>query len=267
MALRVSLEGHEDETERCNLLAEGPGTSAQHAQAPPQNPPVAHAEANARQWAAQRAQATATAAVAIVARDLRAAGFGFEGAASIQLYGERVPTLEARGAQGVLLLRAVAPAFEIYEHGAGSQYTVSGLTGLETGAVVAAVGMPERPPSAPLPAARIAGVMPVSVGAMLRVVWGSAEAQLLEAWGPPRALLVVEAREFGLRRLDDGLQLRRRDGSGSWQPAIDGLNRFAVTQASACRLVVEAGATGPDGRPLTALEWVRSPLCATTSQP
>jgi hypothetical protein len=60
----------------------------------------------------------------------------------------------------------------------------------------------------------------------LSLVWNAPEAALLSAWGPPRAVMPLQVREYELRTAAGALQLRRRDDGGSWQPIADGLDAF-----------------------------------------
>ncbi len=188
---------------------------------------VSSAASTRRRWAAFSAQVAADGAVAAVARDARQAGEGLEGGDAIRLHGERQATVSASPGGVVRMLRALGPVREVVNVRSDGVYEIDGVTGLAAGTIVAAVGLPERPASAPLPAGVVVGAFRRVSTLELSVAWGSAAATI-EAWGEPRAIVALESREYGLRQLDGAWQLRRRDGGRTWQPVADGLDSFNV---------------------------------------
>jgi type II secretory pathway pseudopilin PulG len=166
-------------------------------------------------------------ALRAVTLDLRAAGVGLEGADSVERDGH-VETIAGPAAGGGLrVLRTLGPAHEITAAIDSDSYRLGDSGNLQPGALVLAVGLPERPPGAPLPAGTVISVFPTGQGAIVDISWGSSAGDVL-AWGPPRALLPVTWREYQLRSLDDAYQLRRRDLGGSWQPVVDELSGLAI---------------------------------------
>ncbi|MFQ5745441.1 MAG: hypothetical protein ACE5HV_17950, partial [Acidobacteriota bacterium] len=101
------------------------------------------------------------------------------------------------------------------------------LSGLRPGASVAAIGVPARPVGSPLPVGTILSVNTST--SSIQVGWGAQEVAWLAAWGPARALVPVAVREYRLRPLGAGMQLRRRDVGGSWQPLGEGLRNMSFT--------------------------------------
>lgn len=188
---------------------------------------VSGAAATRRRWAAVAAQSTADAVVAAVAADAREAGRGLEQGDSILLHGGRIPRLSPSENGGIRLLRALGPVLEVMSSRPGAIYEVAAAGDLEPGVVVAAIGLPDRPPSAPLPAGVVIAVFPRLSTLDVTVAWGSS-ATLLAGWGEPRALLALETREYETLRLDDGWRLQRRDGARRWQPVADGLTSFSI---------------------------------------
>lgn len=189
---------------------------------------------HARHRAIEAVALTEGGADAVIAA-LESAGAGLEGARVVTLQGERIGIVEV--ASGTL--RVVVPMGEAREAepAPGGELRLGDVAGLEDGDLVAGVGLVEpdtgEPPGA-LPLGRVARIVRDRPrgpsGGTVRVAWPAAEAALLERTGEPRALLPVALREFALLTLPDGLQLRRRDLGGRWQPVVDWLDeaRFAV---------------------------------------
>ena len=253
---------------------------------------VSGAASTRRRWATFSAQAAADAAVTAVARDARQAGEGLEGGDSIRLHGERLAIVSASAAGGIRMLRALGPVREVVKARPDGVYEIDGVTAIEIGTIVAAVGLPERPATAALPAGVVVGSFRRISTLELRVAWGTAVGTLDE-WGEPRAVVALELREYGVRRIDEAWQLRRRDGGRSWQPVVDDLDSFSVgwildrdgdavgdTRIESapgatdvvCAVVVEATAfvaargrgTAPktsDGTTARAAQWIRTGRC------
>jgi len=188
---------------------------------------VSGAASTRRRWAGLAAQAVVDAAVMAVARDARQAGDGIEAADSIRLRGERMAIVAPAAGGGIRVFLALGPVREVVNARPDGVYEIAGVTGIEAGTIVAAVGLPERPTSAPLPAGVVVGAFRRISTLELRVAWGGAAATLDE-WGDPRAIVALKVREYGLRRADGAWQLRRRDGGRTWQPVVDGLDSFTV---------------------------------------
>lgn len=251
---------------------------------------VSGAASTRRRWADLAAQSAVELAVAAAARDVREAGRGIELADAIRLSGERVDIVGATGERELRLVRALGLPREVVDSRPDGVYEIAGTTAIGPGDVVVAVGLPDRPDSAPAPAGVVTGVFP-GIGTLeVRVAWGSGAASL-EQWGEPRALVHVEVREYAPRRLDGAWQLRRRDGGRTWQPVIDGLDAFTVgwivdtdddgagdtrvdspgATARVCAVVIEATARADRARrpeagpselePFQAVEWVQIKGC------
>jgi type II secretory pathway pseudopilin PulG len=203
---------------------------------------LAGAGTGRRGWSVLTARVVSESAVAALARDVREAGRGLEGATAVQLSGERIPTLSATPG-GLRLLRGAGPALEISAQVAAYTYEIAGDARIAAGDHVAGLDLPRRPAGAPLPAATVVASLRGAGVTRVVVAWSAAEAPLLDDWGAPRALLVLEDREYALLALDEGLQLRRRDEGGSWQPVADRLEALELAW-----LVDEDGDRAPDRR-------------------
>jgi type II secretory pathway pseudopilin PulG len=186
------------------------------------------ARAGRRRWGEVAAGTVARAAVASVAEDLAAAGRGVEHADSVQRNGV---VIRRASSDPVTALRAVLPAgpvAEIWGHVGASTYLVVAGGAPRIGTSVAAVDQPLRPVAAPLPAGVVVGATRIGAMIELSVAWYAPEAAVVASWGLPRALAPVFVRSYEVRRLPGGLQLRRRDDGGSWQPIADGIDAFDV---------------------------------------
>lgn len=203
---------------------------------------LAGAGAGRRGWSVLTARAVSESAVAALARDVREAGRGLEGATAVQLGGERIPTLSATPG-GLRLLRGAGPSLEIRAQVAASTYEIIGDARVAAGDRIVGLDLPYRPVAAPLPAGTAVAAFEGAGTTRLVVAWSAAEMAMLDAWGAPRALLVLESREYALLPLDEGLQLRRRDEGGSWQPVADRLEALELAW-----LVDEDGDGTPDRR-------------------
>lgn len=69
-----------------------------------------------------------------------------------------------------------------------------------------------------------------AAGTRLSVGWAAADAARLAA--PVRALVPVRWREFAFVAGDRGVDLRRRNAGGTWQPVVDGLVGIELVYAS-----------------------------------
>jgi hypothetical protein len=174
------------------------------------------------------ARREANVAVAAVVDDLRRAGQGLELADAIQVDGERVPIVSTAVGGGLRIVRTLGAAFEVQRQGPGQRYTIEVTSTIRAGDTVVAVGLPQRPSNAPLPHGVIVALTPRGARADVLVAWRAPEASAVSSWGPPRALLKVEIRQYDVRSYEGALQLGRRDDGGARQPIVDGLDRFRI---------------------------------------
>lgn len=188
-----------------------------------------------RTFAARQRQLDAEAKVRAVglavAPALREAGGGLEGARAISLDGERIPVVWISAARA----RIVVPEGDAREADPepGGWLRLESVAYLRTGDLMVGLGVGAvEGPSSPLPAGTIRTIVRDRPrgpsGGTVQITWGPAESDRIEAEGPPRALLPVAVREFELRSAW-GLELRRRDLGGRWQPIIDGLAAVSFT--------------------------------------
>jgi len=189
---------------------------------------VGSAQTARREWGAVAARRVAAAAVARVADDLSRAHFGLEAVDSVQVGGARIGYASAAAGSLLRVVVATGRAAEVLALGPGAAYTVAATEVLHPGDSVVAVGLPGRPPSAPLPLGSVAAITPYGGHNEVLVAWRPAEAAAVAAWGPPRALLPVSLRDYDLRSFDGALQLGRRTDSGARQPVADGLEALRI---------------------------------------
>lgn len=193
---------------------------------------------------------------------LEAAGAGLEGARAVSLQGERIPAASV----GAASLRVVIPlgAAREAEPAAGGEQRLADVAGLEVDDLVVGVGLmdPETAlPPAALPVGRIARIDRDRArgpsGGTVRVAWAAPEATLLDRCGEPRALLPVAVREIATRALAEGLQLRRRDLGGNWQPIVDRLDEVRLRELAEGVVEIVVRAALPDAPPRTARREMR----------
>jgi type II secretory pathway pseudopilin PulG len=218
---------------------------------------VGAADTNRREWRAQGARRIAGGAVAAMAMDLARAGAGLENADAVQIGGSRIDYAASPSPGSLRLVLAQGPAAEITHWEPGSRYTVVGVSILDIGDRVAALGFEQRPAGAPLPIGTVAALTPRSGGFEVQVAWYAAEATLVEGWGEPRALLPVSIREYEVRPRGGALELVRSDDGGSRQPVADGLEGIDVVW-----LIDGDGDGHPDGEQVGAWPGPASRRCA-----
>lgn len=193
---------------------------------------------------------------------LESAGQGLEGGRTVSLDGARIDIVEV-GASSVQVVMATGDAREA-EPAPYGELRLADVTGLRVGDRVAGLGLvhPDtgEPPPA-LPVGRIAGLFPDGAGGpgggVVTVDWSAPEAALLAEYGQPRALLPLTLRQLGVRMLADGLQLRRRDLDGPWQPVVDALDEVTTRTVAAGVVEVLVRASPPDAPRRTARRKVR----------
>lgn len=152
---------------------------------------------------------------------------GIEGADTV--YREGVPRhrIEPRS-DGIALLQQLEDSAEVAVEDDG-RYRLPGARALGAfapGALVAA-----------LPAANgevvlgeVIAVDTSAAGTRLHVGWSAVD--VARPSEPTRALVPVRWREFAFVRGERGIDLRRRDGGGYWQPIVDGLVGIEIVYAS-----------------------------------
>lgn len=159
---------------------------------------------------------------------LREAGAGLEGARSIALEGELLAVVEL-APDSLRTVIPLEPAREV-EPQTGGRLRLASVAGWEPRDLVVGLGV-RGDPADPAPAGRIVDVQRDRPrgpsGGSVRVAWAPAEAAVLAAEGEPRALVRVAVREFARRSGELGIELRRRDLGGRWQPVTDALERVA----------------------------------------
>lgn len=206
---------------------------------------VGSAQATRERVAILDAQQLAEAALGRVLADARAAGSGLEGATSIQIDGFAFPVIGSTDDGGLRLVRSLGPPREIdpvvVEPGAGggvSVFWIADARGLRAGANVVGIGLPGRPRAEPVPVGIVAAVYSgesngsgAGVPEMAEIIvdWPAPEEALITAWGPPRALAEIVIREYRTVPYGQGLQLRRRDAGGIWQPIAEDVSLFSVS--------------------------------------
>ena len=160
-----------------------------------------------------------------LARDLRRAGRGLESSGPLRGAAGLVGVIEpAAGGVGVML--ALGPPIEVDELVPGT-YRIEYVGALVPGTRVAAVGLADTAPAIPLAtlvrSARVASEKIVEVG------WDASQLRILEQHGPVRALLPLSLRAYETRLRAPGIELRRRDDGGSWQPVAGGLANIEIS--------------------------------------
>lgn len=206
------------------------------------------------------AQARVRAAMHAITGALRAAGGGVEGATAISIDGNRVPIadLEAVTARVVVPLGAARET----ESEPGGWLLVADRRGLSVGDRVVGLGYASDAEEV-LPSGVVSAIERVSTagrsGGRIRVAWAPPEAARVEREGAPRAILPVVVREIATRSGPAGLELRRRDAAGRWQPIVEGLEAVEVRpvepygggHASGLAFDVRVAVVSPDGRRVT----------------
>lgn len=215
----------------------------------------------ARHRAVEAVSKVEAAADALMAA-LGAAGAGLEGARAVSLAGERIDAVEV-SADGLRVVIAAGAAREAEPASAG-ELRLEDVAALEPGDPVAGLGLVD-PISGVAPEAVPVGRIAVvrrdrprgPSGGTVGVVWAAPEAELLSRFGEPRALLPVMVRELGVRSLADGLQLRRRDLGGRWQPVVDALAEVELRALPGGVVQVRVDATLPDAPSRTTMRRIR----------
>lgn len=190
------------------------------------------------------------------------AGQGLEGARAVQLDGRHIDIVEV-GASFVQVVIPTGDAREA-EPAPYGELRLADVAGLRVGDRVAGLGLvhPDtgEPPPA-LPVGRISGLLPDGSGGpgggLVTLDWSASEAALLAEYGQPRALLPLTLRQLGVRVRTDGLQLRRRDLDGPWQPVVDALDEVTTQTVASGVVDVLVGASPPDAPRRTAQRKVR----------
>ena len=171
-----------------------------------------------------------------LARDVRRAARGLEARSPLITPGGSVGVIEPAVA-GVTLALAESAPVEVGEQANGI-YRVGGSGTLAVGMHVAAIGLADGAPGVPLGV--VVRAARLSSGRLVEVAWSSAQQRVLESHGPARALVPLTLRTYQARRAETGVELRRRDDGGSWQPVVDGLAGveidYGVAGAAAARL-------------------------------
>ena len=185
---------------------------------------VGSARAERHRARALEAELRVDSALRAISADLRAVCTGLEGGRSVRRGGQNTPIVGPLPNGGIRILRSLGPALEVGAALNANTYEVGATGALETGVEVAAVGQPGRPAGAAVPAGSVVSVIPSGGGAIVQISWGAE----VVAWGLPRALLPFTWREYELRSLEGGYQLRRRDRGGSWQPVVDNLSAVTI---------------------------------------
>lgn len=186
---------------------------------------------------------------------LEEAGTGLEGARSISVEGRTldVSRVEEQSLQVVIPSSSAREAEPV----AGGDERLADVAGLAAGDLVVGLGLVDpdsgQPISSP-PLGKIATLIRDRArgpsGGIVGVAWAAPEAAVVERCGQPRALLPVTIREIAVQPLAGGLQLRRRDLGGSWQPIVDGLEdvAFRVVTPGVVEIVLGSSATEAPSR-------------------
>lgn len=187
------------------------------------NGATASARARGRTHGGARARACRDVLVANLRR-----GFGaLEGASTAYREGLGRPRVEQRD-QGVVLLQSLEESAEIAIDDDG-RYRLPperSLGAFVPGAAVAA--LPAIAGSIVL--GEVVSVDTNEAGTRLGVNWSAADVARLP--DPVRALTPVRWREFAFVNSDRGVELRRRDHGGTWQPIVEGLVEIELLFAS-----------------------------------
>ncbi len=175
----------------------------------------------------------ARAAAATIAEDLERAGRGAEGIRSVQENGSAEPPIVPVLGGLVRILLPLAESVEVEPLAGGGRYRMATRVGLRPGARVLGLGLTRGRPAAAGIIGRVRSSPPAGRGptprtGVVEVAWAAAEAAAIAATGEVRGLLPVAWREYALISRDGGLQLRRRDEDGYWQPVVDGLLGLAI---------------------------------------
>lgn len=187
------------------------------------NGATASARARGRVYGAARARACRD----VLLSNMQQAFEGLEGAHTVYQDGVARHRVEAR-AEGVALLRLLEDSAEVAVDDDGRYRLPSGrgLGAFAPGARVAA--LPGADGDVVL--GEVVAVDTSTMGTRLQVSWAAADAARLPE--PVRALAPVRWREFAFVVAERGIDLRRRDAGGTWQPVVDGLVGIEFVYAS-----------------------------------
>ncbi len=187
------------------------------------NGATASARARDRVYGAARARACRDALLS----NMQQAFEGLEGAHTVYQDGVARHRVEAR-AEGVALLRLLEDSAEVAVDDDGRYRLPSGraLGAFAPGARVAA--LPGVDGAVVL--GEVVAVDTSTTGTCLQVSWAAADAARLPE--PVRALAPVRWREFAFVVSLRGIDLRRQDAGGTWQPVVDGLVGIEFMYAS-----------------------------------
>lgn len=191
-------------------------------------------------------RALARAAAVTLAEELEGVGRGAEGVWLVAEHGEQVPVIQPVVGGLVRLLVPMSDSVEVEPIHGSSRYRVGTRGGLAPGVTVLGLGWSGAGTRVG-PGGRVRSLVPPGRGRLPRpgvveIQWAGREAAAIQAGGEVRALLPAVWREYALVRRDQGMQLRRRDASGRWQPVVDGLLGVSIDY-----LVDRDGDGRPDG--------------------
>ncbi len=154
----------------------------------------------------------------VLQRNLQQAFDGLEGVDTLHAEGGLRHRMEPRS-DGAVLLQPVEDAAEVAVDADGSYRiaTARARGALVPGALV--VALPARGRVAVL--GKVVAIDTTAAGTRLHALWPSGAAPRLPL--PVRALVPVRWREVAFTAGERGIDLRRRDEGGNWQPVVEGL--------------------------------------------
>ncbi len=154
-----------------------------------------------------------------LARDLRRSARGL-GSRTRLIVGTGLVGVVEPAASGVQVALTEALPVEVDQLSDGV-YRVTGLGELTVDTQVAAVGLAAASPAVPV--ANVVQAGRFSAEQLVEVGWQASQRRILQEHGPVRALVPLTLRTYQTRHTETGVELRRRDDAGSWQPVVDGL--------------------------------------------